>query len=262
MKNGAKKSRQKALFIPRAKSQINLPRKTNREKRKKQDKAEAKMADTMREAEQPLLTTTTHLLQQQALLEMTDFAMKALKQQMQDFVAPEWVPYLEDQLRELNFQGFEFDPFDKESILHAVVQKMLETPILYVRPRKRCDNSTRPFYVTVRELLTLTNCDNLRQSEAMGQEGFISVLNQEGKDLKEVINLGLPPIDMTDVLDLDTCELMCDTVLDFLLTDPIIHRQLLFQIHQKMPAFERVVSIRPGRQLARGRSGFNDPNFY
>jgi hypothetical protein len=203
----------------------------------------------------PLRLPSIHLLQTCALKDMVAVVIKALRGQLEGIAHPDWIAYLQDQLMHLDFTGFEFNPFDLEAVYFAVKNKVYEAKILYPRRRRPCDQSTRAFYVTVRELLSLTNCENLiREAEQQKTVTLVvlpnqslSILNQPNKDLKDIINLSVAPLDMGDVLDLDYCDRMCDSVLEFLLTDSSIHRQLLFLIRRTMPAFELPVSWRSSR---------------
>ena len=187
----------------------------------------------------PLRASVTHYLQREVLEKMVAVGLKSVQQLLAEVATKPWIDYITYHLSRLDYEGLEFDPFQPEAVLDEVLARMYAFKILYPRRRRRCNLTIEPFYITLLKVVTFTSCQFMREQLALrAQSGPLSLMAQPGVPETELINLSIPPIAIRSVLDMDECEFMCDDVLNFLLNDPDTHRQLLWQMHAQMPAFE------------------------
>lgn len=183
----------------------------------------------------PVCAVVTHNLQAKAIEDMVAVVLKSIRQLMEGVVNEAWINLVLKLLAKVDMEGLEFDPNDhRERLFVLVTNKMLDTPILYVTAHKKCNTSLDMFLIALRDLLDLLNCAD---PAAPRPNRF------------QHINLAKAPVSPLAFLDMETCQYMCEPVLEQLLTIPAVHMQLLAQIDTKMPAF--VVSKRvPGSRLS------------
>lgn len=194
-----------------------------------------------------LCAVTTHNLQKEAIDAMVRVALKSLRQLLEGLADEAWIKYFERHLALIDFEGFTFDPFDHERLYIMVVNKMLDTPVLYVSGHKKCKTSLQMFILTPRQMIGALNCDTPEELAA----------NSERVQLQA--RLARVPLSPNAFLDVKNCQFMCDDALESLLTVAAVHNQLLDQIERKMPAFlssGRAPPQEKSRQKKTQRSGF------
>jgi hypothetical protein len=216
----------------------------------------------------PLCVTATHILQTEALDRMIEIGIKAMKQQVDGLMNPRWISYLESLFRspvwKSQFEGLVFDPFDNETLFEAVLKKMLDTPVLFVQTRMKCDTSVESFIRPLRQMISMS-CEPQPEQPAGGvapkvtvgqvelEADFVSIRVEDGKKIKIAYNLGKEPVLPQKFLSLDECDFLCDTVLETLLLDPIVHIQVLDQMLEPMPAFKvGLLKKRPEQKQKQG----------
>lgn len=190
-----------------------------------------------------LCMTATHILQTEALERTSQVVIKALRQQIDGTVHPDWIPYLEKHLARPDFDDFPFDPFDDNRLFNEVLRRMQKTLILYVSPRTKCDTRMEAFVRPLQDLLNMMTCENVQKAlagEAIDVDlaQVVSVSTSDaGKRVKIVFNLARAPIPPAVFLNMDYCEHTCDDIRRLLFLNPGVHRQLLAQLYHPMPPF-------------------------
>jgi hypothetical protein len=182
-----------------------------------------------------LCQATTHNLQKKAIDDMTKAALLSVRQLLEGLMDERWIKYIERHLALIDLEGFTFDPFDHERLYVYLVNKMLDTPILYVGPHKKCQTSLDFFIVPLRQILDALNCDTPAEVSAQTPR------------VKLQVNLARPPLSPSVFLDLQNCAYMCEPALETLLTVPAVHEQLLDQMENKMPAMLAIGRAPPSK---------------
>ena len=183
-----------------------------------------------------------HMLQDEAIQKTMRTVLRALEESFDESISAKWKTYLRRHLEHISFEGVEFNAYNPEELFKEAVKRVIRAEILYPRTRHTRDTSVCPFVLTVGQLLKLTRCEFIYKREEAREEKrkerdellrtWYSISRAVQRDLPEdeIIDLSKKPIRISTVLAWKHCSRLSTECLAKLLTDPSLHRQVLYQL--------------------------------